>query len=144
MKTLRLIFASFVAAAVAALVARPAEPASLLPSYEKVSTALVADNLPAAREEARQLATEAAELHRDDLAIPARAVAEARDLAAARQSFKALSSQMVVIARKQRGFFILHCPMADADWVQSTRQVANPYFGQSMASCGEVTEETKD
>jgi hypothetical protein len=33
--------------------------------------------------------------------------------------------------------------MAEADWVQSTREVANPYYGQAMLSCGTVTEETK-
>ena len=33
--------------------------------------------------------------------------------------------------------------MAQADWVQSTRAVTNPYLGKDMLTCGEVKEETK-
>jgi len=33
--------------------------------------------------------------------------------------------------------------MAQADWVQGTPEVANPYLGKEMLACGEVKEETK-
>jgi membrane fusion protein, copper/silver efflux system len=36
-----------------------------------------------------------------------------------------------------------HCPMADndkgADWLSSEKEIMNPYFGESMLRCGEVT-----
>ena len=121
-----------------------AEPAAaLLPLYEKVSAALVADNLAATRDAARTLAAAATNAHRTDLAAAAGAVAGATDLAASREAFKKLSQDTVVLARHERGWFIVNCPMANADWVQRTRTIANPYFGQSMPSCGIVKEETK-
>ena len=33
-----------------------------------------------------------------------------------------------------------HCPMAPgggADWLQATRDIANPYYATAMKSCGE-------
>ncbi|HTX66677.1 MAG TPA: hypothetical protein VMD31_12965 [Opitutaceae bacterium] len=121
-----------------------AEPAAaLLPLYERVSAALVADSLTAARDSAQALAAAATAAHQTDVAAAAGQVAGAKDLAATREAFKALSRQAVILARHERGWFIVNCPMADADWVQRTRQIANPYFGQSMPSCGTVTEETR-
>lgn len=143
MKSFRLLFAAAVAMTAIAG-ARAAENSSaLLPRYEKISSALVADNFGAARTAARQLATEAADLHQDRLAAAAQAVAKAGDLAGARDAFKILSRETIPLARRLKGWFIINCPMADADWVQSTRHIANPYFGQSMPTCGTVTEETK-
>lgn len=120
------------------------EPAPrLLPLYEKVSGALVADNLTDAHAAARTLAAVAVAAHQAEVAAAAATVAKAKDLAATREAFKQLSKDAVQLARRERGWFIVNCPMADADWVQSTRQIANPYFGQAMPTCGTVTEETK-
>ncbi|HTX64359.1 MAG TPA: hypothetical protein VMD31_01185 [Opitutaceae bacterium] len=143
MKSLCLALA-LAAGATGAISLRAAEPAAtLLPLYEKVSTALVADNLTAPRDSAQALAAAAKTAHQADVAAAAGAVAGAKDIAAGREALKALSRDAVVLARHERGWFIVNCPMADADWVQRTRQIANPYFGQSMPSCGTVTEETK-
>jgi Cu(I)/Ag(I) efflux system membrane fusion protein len=30
-----------------------------------------------------------------------------------------------------------------ADWVSTSKEVKNPYYGQSMPTCGEVTKEIK-
>jgi Cu(I)/Ag(I) efflux system membrane fusion protein len=44
-----------------------------------------------------------------------------------------------------RQLYRIHCPMAfnnkGADWLQADKDIRNPYFGASMLSCGEVTEE---
>ena len=41
--------------------------------------------------------------------------------------------------------FVVHCPMAfdfrGSDWLQTDREVRNPYFGSEMYSCGSVTEQ---
>ncbi len=130
-----------------ALVAAPSRAvnraAPLLPLYEHVCSALAADNCPAAQTAARQLAARASELHQPDLATAATAVGNADSLAAARKAFRTLSADAIALARQQKGFFILHCPMADADWVQTTRTVSNPYLGKKMPGCGEVTEATQ-
>ena len=34
---------------------------------------------------------------------------------------------------------VAHCPMKNADWVQTGETIANPYYGSSMLDCGEVT-----
>lgn len=118
-------------------------PFALIPRYEKISAALVADNFTDAQAAARQLAAEAPRLHRDGIAAAAQAVAKAGDLAAARAAFKTLSSEIIALARQQKGYFVLTCPMAQANWVQGAREVANPYLGKEMLTCGEVKEETK-
>lgn len=118
-------------------------PASLLPLYGNVCSALAADNCPAAQTAARHLAAQAAQAHQPKLAAAATAVGQAHNLAAARQAFRTLSTDAIALARQQKGYFILHCPMANADWVQTTRTVANPYLGKKMPNCGVVTEETK-
>ena len=119
------------------------DPFPLIPKYLKVATALAADDLPAARAEAQQLADDAIKLHHPGIGDSARAVAKADSLKAAREAFKTLSTPVIALAKQTKGYFILNCPMAQADWVQSTREVANPYFGKAMLSCGTVIEETK-
>jgi Cu(I)/Ag(I) efflux system membrane fusion protein len=32
----------------------------------------------------------------------------------------------------------IHCPMTKADWLQTTQNVANPYYGKAMLTCGSV------
>jgi Cu(I)/Ag(I) efflux system membrane fusion protein len=43
--------------------------------------------------------------------------------------------------------YVQHCPMADnnkgADWLSKEKEIKNPYFGNSMLTCGEVTKEFK-
>ena len=119
------------------------KPAQLLPLYEKVSTALAADDLTSAHSAACALAVEATHLQKDGVCQEATAVGKASDLPGARQAFRTLSKDIIPIARHQKGWFIMNCPMAKANWVQSTRNVANPYLGKMMPSCGTVTEETK-
>lgn len=115
----------------------------LRPLYEKVASALCADDLTAAKAAAQVLATEAVRLHHDGIAGSAAAVARADGIAVARTSFRALSTATGALAQHAKGYFILTCPMAQADWVQSTREVANPYLGRDMLTCGTVKEETK-
>ncbi len=143
MKAFRLLLATLAAMAGGASVHAADNPSALIPRYEKISAALVADNFTDAQAAARQLAAEAARLHRDSIASSAQAVAKADDLAGAREAFKALSVEVVALAKHTKGYFILTCPMAQADWVQSTRAVANPYLGRDMLTCGEMKEETK-
>jgi len=135
MKALRALLATLIGLSALAGARAAEDPSALIPRYEKIAAALVADDLGGAQAAARQLAAAADRLHRADLAAAAQAVA--------RTAFKTLSSEIIALARRQKGYFIMTCPMAHADWVQSTREVANPYFGKDMPTCGSVTEETK-
>jgi hypothetical protein len=115
----------------------------ILTGYETVRAALADDDLAAARTAAQKLATEEVRLHHAGIASSAQDITKADNLAAAREAFKILSTETIALARRASGYFILTCPMAQADWVQSTRTVANPYLGKDMLTCGEVKEETK-
>jgi DNA-binding FadR family transcriptional regulator len=143
MTTFRSFIAFLILAGTAGVTHAAEDQSPLIPLYEKVAAALVADDLTAVRAAVQKLATEAVGLHHAGIASSAQAVARADDLAGAREAFKTLSVEVVALAKHTKGYFILTCSMAQADWVQSTRAVANPYLGKDMLTCGEVKEETK-
>jgi hypothetical protein len=71
----------------------------------------------------------------------AEALAKASDLRSARAAFKPLSDSLIeyLAEHKAKGAYVeVYCPMARAHWLQSDRKVSNPYFGQAMATCGEI------
>lgn len=68
-----------------------------------------------------------------------------------REAFRLLSVTMVEMSESFKPFsetlYVQHCPMADnnkgADWLSTEKEIKNPYFGESMLTCGEVTREIK-
>jgi hypothetical protein len=34
--------------------------------------------------------------------------------------------------------YVMHCPMAPGNWLQTSETLANPYCGRTMKQCGEV------
>jgi Cu(I)/Ag(I) efflux system membrane fusion protein len=75
-----------------------------------------------------------------DVAKQADTLAKVTDLKAAREAFKPLSASLVkYLADNKAGKGIYHeayCPMAKASWLQTEKQVRNPYYGKSMLDCG--------
>jgi Cu(I)/Ag(I) efflux system membrane fusion protein len=78
-----------------------------------------------------------------------RAAAALRDanLKDQREAFKKLSVAMIDLVRRlpasrsvAEKLYVLHCPMAKADWLQRSETVANPYWGSEMLECGAVTQ----
>lgn len=63
-----------------------------------------------------------------------------------RKNFIALSDWMIQVTETfspiSETLYLQHCPMADndkgADWLSKEEPIVNPYFGESMLSCGEV------
>lgn len=130
MKTLRLLLAcGLLLLAHRVVSAEPLDAASIafLTQYESIRAALADDKLATAQTAAKALPE-------------AKAIAEATSISGARKAFKVLSARAVTIARGHTGFFIAHCSMfpGGADWVQTTDQIANPYWGKSMPRCGEI------
>jgi len=122
-----------VAAIALTLVAFTAQAANLsdkdkqfLAVYEKIHTALAADDLGAAKAAAEKLGEEGNE------------VAKATSLKDARAGFEKLSSRAKTLAAGQSDYHVFHCPMLKKDWVQTSTTVANPYGGKGMISCGEI------
>ena len=97
-----------------------------LARYEKVRSALAADDLGAARTAAGGLGEEGAEL------------AKSSSLKDARAAFEKLSDRAKQLAAGQSGFYVVHCPMLNKDWVQTSEKIANPYYGKEMGTCGEI------
>jgi len=97
-----------------------------LASYEKVHNALASDDLTAAKSAARELGEDGS------------AVANAGSLKDARAGFEKLSARAKSLAAGQSGYYTLHCPMLNKEWVQTSTRVANPYGGKGMVGCGEI------
>ena len=112
---------------------------AFLSSYEDVRAALVADNLAGARQAAAKIADQKA----------AEAIASAQSLDQARQAFGQLSKSAEKIVQGQSGYYVLQCPMfhvdgKNAQWVQTSDKVSNPYMGQMSETCGSVVSHTAD
>jgi Protein of unknown function (DUF3347) len=77
-----------------------------------------------------------------DVAQQAETLAAAKDIKKAREAFKPLSASLVkYVADNKAGKGTYHeayCPMAKANWLQTEKQVRNPYYGKSMLECGEL------
>lgn len=133
---------------------------TLVAPYLAIHKGLAADQLDAAKQGAEEFfkATESAPQHGDAkkateaLAVHARAISEATDIAAARKAFRPLTREFVTLLKKtgttdNTPLYLVHCPMAfgnsGADWVQADKTVANPYFGASMLRCGGVKADIK-
>lgn len=125
--------------AVSTLHAAEGNAKPILEAYVKVATDLAKDDLEAAKKDAANLAVVADETKHADLAKSASAVAESDSIDKAREAFKVLSKLVIPLAKDAEGYYVMTCPMAkDADWVQNDPQVANPYFGSAMLTCGKV------
>src|SRR5437763_1505698 len=113
----------------------------ILSSYVKVSAALAADDLAAAKKAAATVADHA-KMSEGNKAIASKAdaVAKATKIDAARDAFKSLSEAVEPLAKGEKGYVVMNCPMANADWVQTSKDVKNPYFGKSMLTCGSPKE----
>jgi len=65
-------------------------------------------------------------------------MAKSPSLEDSRTHFKAASQDAEKLAQGRQGYYVMTCPMEKADWVQSTKEVANPYLGQQMPTCGQI------
>lgn len=72
---------------------------------------------------------------------------QASDISGLRAAFEGLSTALLSVVRElghdgSATLFEVHCPMAfdnrGAAWLQNSDTVRNPYFGESMLSCGDV------
>jgi len=144
MKSYILGIFAFIAGAVLFAANVPAEEDSaVLDAYLKVSQALAADDLPGAKSAATDLASKAKASGHETLASHASELAKSDSIDKARDHFKMASGEVVKLAEGKSGYYVMTCPMAKADWVQSTPKVSNPYLGKSMPDCGSVKEQKK-
>lgn len=123
---------------------------AVLAQYETLRHALANERLEDARHAAEALAGIANA--KPSYSIPAQAVARSESLDKARQSFVPLSEAVVTLARGRTGYFVMHCakegcpepcencPMDRySAWIQTSREVENPYMGLKHIKCGIVS-----
>lgn len=114
-----------------------------LAAYESLRVALATDNLRNATRAAGDLLAKAKTAPPSDKAAlflkPAEAIAQCTAIDKARDLFKPLSSVAIALAGDVEGFYVMTSPMgANTDWLQTTPEVDNPYFGKAMHSTGDL------
>ena len=118
---------------------------SVLDHYLMIQAALATDSLKGVDENASAIAkavrSDDRKMLSPDVAAQAEALAKATDLEAARAAFKPLSNSLIkYLADNKAGVGTYHeayCPMAQASWLQTERDIKNPYMGSAMSSCGQ-------
>ena len=130
---------AIIAVAQAAPSAAPLQTA--LDKYIQIQTSLAGDSLKGVADAAAEIA---ALVKASDAAVAtqAEALAKTTDIQAAREAFKPLSAALITALSSQKStsgqYYEAFCPMANASWIQAGKKIANPYFGASMSSCGEI------
>lgn len=87
----------------------------------------------------------------ENTSLIAENIASAKDIAAQRKQFTALSTDVIALFKHAElasgTIFVQHCPMANkgegGDWLASEKKIQNPYYGDEMMECGAVIEEIK-
>ena len=129
--------------------------------YVNLKNALVSDDSKNVVEEAKKLLTNLNQVDmkllksnnahnhwmqlEKELKSSVNSISTTTDIKAHRNHFKRLSSQLknaIQLFGINEKVYNLFCPMADnnkgAYWLSKEQKVANPYFGDSMLTCGEV------
>ncbi len=102
------------------------EDKQFLTGYEKVRSALAADDLNSAKMGSSELGEAGATL------------AKSEKIEAARAEFTKLSERAIQLGRGQSGYYVVNCPMLKKDWLQISTKISNPYAGKSMPDCGVI------
>lgn len=120
--------------------------------YIHLSTALTNGDVSEAKVASNAIEAGAKELQGGaTIASSAASITAASDIEAQRAAFQKLSNEMIAKV-KQSGVasgevYVEYCPMAfndkGASWLSSSKEIRNPYFGDKMLTCGEVTETIK-
>ena len=130
-------------------------------NYEAIRVALLNDNMKGVSNNASAIEESATKLHQNfsashagvsaegaaaceallpEISKAAGRLAKATDIEAAREAFGELSKPMVRYREMVSGErpVVVYCPMAKKAWLQPEGEIGNPYYGQSMARCGNV------
>nr|WKN37880.1 efflux RND transporter periplasmic adaptor subunit [Tunicatimonas sp. TK19036] len=133
----------------------------LLLPYLAMKDALVASDAATAQKQAQTLVSRFSQIdtqalageaatfwkeHQSALLNHAQTLQSASKVDTQRRHFKPLSSEMIMLVRAfgtDQPLYVQHCPMADndegADWLSVSEAVKNPYYGDMMLTCGNVS-----
>ena len=142
----------------AAGTAGEARVAAVVRPYLELNRLLVADKFEGVPERLAEVRT-AAEALADSgdtqvkdkaRAVAERAGAKVGNVKEAREALKGVSEAVVELVKAAppddpglAPLYVAYCPMAKARWLQTSKELANPYMGQEMPKCGEIKEEVR-
>lgn len=120
----------------------------IIAPYLELQAALAADNLPAAKDQAKAMMDITG--HAGPLPGLLHTMLAADTLDAMRKPhFDTLSAAMIAAIKAdshayEGDLLVMNCPMVygdkGADWIQSSEPLQNPYFGAAMLTCGDLKE----
>ena len=127
---------------------------AILPHYVSLTTALVNEDVAGARIASNAIEAGARELKGNgaaDIANHAGKITISPDIGSQRKAFAVLSSNYMDLIKKSGlvsgQLYVDFCPMALNDqgayWINTSKEIKNPYFGQEMLTCGEVKDSIK-
>ena len=125
---------------------------AIVKSYLVIEKSLTTDKTDGVSDELSRMRAAATALGEGDAkvkdqakAIAGHADAKPKDIKAARATFKTLSADITSLvqvmppsAQVAPELYEVNCPMAKANWLQPTKDIANPYMGSEMLDCGKV------
>ena len=124
----------------------------LLISYYDIKDALVGGNANTASASAEQFvktlqSIEGKSISKDkqySLLSDAAHISETKDIKNQRDHFATLSDHMVALAKLVKlttePIYQAYCPMKKTNWLSMDKAIKNPYYGNSMLTCGKVVE----
>lgn len=119
-------------------------------AYIAVKDALVASDSKLAGEASNNLSEHLKRIHGcENTAVLAQELANTNDLGLQRSAFAHISTDLIAMYQHTSlnagKIYVIHCPMyqnrTGADWLSTSSEVKNPYFGEEMLTCGSVTQE---
>jgi len=120
--------------------------------YIALKDALVGTKFEDAKKTAAVLKTDLANYKGcENTSLIADKIATAKDIAAQRKDFTALSADVIALFKHadlvKGSIFVQHCPMANngdgGDWLSAEQKIQNPYYGDEMMECGRIVETIK-
>lgn len=85
-----------------------------------------------------------------EIKASATSISKTSDITVQRNHFKHLSAHLIKAVKLfgvDQQVYVLFCPMADGNkgayWLSRSKEIKNPYYGEAMLTCGEVTKEIK-
>jgi hypothetical protein len=115
--------------------------------YIHLKTAVVNSDVKEAQAGASALKTALTKVGNKKGADVASKIAASSDIKQQRNNLDALTAEVETVIKKtglkSGKIYKQYCPMADAYWLASEKEIKNPYYGEDMLNCGEVKEEIK-
>ena len=81
------------------------------------------------------------------LLADAGSIAASKDISKQRETFASLSNSMISLAKSAKitdaAIYVDYCPMKKSSWLSDEKAIKNPYYGNTMLTCGNVKETIK-